>query len=480
MPTPNPTKVPGVGSSSPQTRPDYFRFTGSGLGIIPRRGWDVATNRWLLASAASADGLRGFLANAPNRVLQVLADTHPYFSLARSNDLALAFSPGDTRILAETPGAAAEANAAETQDLSGLWDKAEGGELGLQSACYDSLSTCGMVVIECVPGPRGQGVSQILTVDPLTCRFVDNTDGTRTLQQQQTGGWVDLDPNRVKAFAYHGTRDNPYGIPRWSAALTEGLRDFQRQGHLDDILYSVAWPRITAGFPFNETVKFAEDNPQLRTGQGPIDSVSGLPRDQTPVEYAFAEFSAFKTALMEKRHDDAFAYFKDGVISILSGGDGLASLQGTLDGQRLRLITGLHQLTALMNIDLGGTLAFSSTQFKAYAKKLEALRAIICGQIMVWIASLHLQWQGLALVARADYEPIQTSDAYVDQQTRQLEIENDFELFDNGLIDDATLADRLGVGQVSDPAKLTGRADRQLALATAKQPANPALMKEAA
>jgi hypothetical protein len=173
-------------------------------------------------------------------------------------------------------------------------------------------------------------------------------------------------------------------------------------------------------------------------------------------------------ALTQKRHDDAFLYFKEGVISVLSGADGLAGVQGTLDDQRLRLITGLHQLTALMNIDLGGTLAFSSTQFKAYAKKLEALRALICGQSLVWVAETHLRWLGLPLVARADYEPIQTSDALVDEQTRQIAMANDLELFDNGLIDDATLADRLGVGSVSDPAKLAARAAR-----TAAPPVTP-------
>jgi hypothetical protein len=471
MPTPTtPARTPGVGSA--QTRPDYFRALGTGLGVVPRRGWDVATNRWLLAAAQGTDGLRGFVQSAPCRVLQVLADTHPYFSLARSNDLALAFGPGDTRIVAETPGAAAETSAGQTDSVEGLWDRAEGGYAGLTAAAYDGLSTCGMVVIECVPGPRGTGVSQILTADPLTCRFIDRADGTRGLQQQQGGIWQDLDPRRVRAFAHGGTRDNPYGVPRWSAALTEGMRDFQRQGHLDDILYSVAWPRITAGFPLNETVKFAQENPQVLTGQAT--DAAGVARDQTPVEFAFAAFSQMQDSLTQKRHDDAFLYFKEGVIAILSGADGLAGLQGTLDDQRLRLITGLHQLTALMNIDLGGTLAFSSTQFKAYAKKLEALRALICGQVLCWVATCHLQWQGLALEARADYEPIQTSDALVDQQTRQIEMANDFQLFDNGLIDDATLADRLGVGAVSDPAKLAGRADRMAALAApAPAPAKP-------
>jgi hypothetical protein len=344
--------------------------------------------------------------------------------------------------------------------LDAFWDNLPteiGGLRGLQAAIYDQISHSGMGVMEIVPGPRGTGLSLAQTADPNSFRFVD-TAGERFLQQNQGGTWVTMTGDLVHAFAWDGSRDNPYGIPRLSAALTEGLRDWKHQGNLDDILYDVAWPRLKWGFPLEETVKFAMENPGVLVGQGAPDPTTNAARNATPEEWAFQQFAAMAGIMADRRHGDSLGYMMGGLIEPLNGAEGLKSLEGTLQGLLLRLCTSLLQPVTLMNLHVGGTLAYSDTEWRVHAEQLEDLRAFV-NSALVWVASQHLMYLGMSCTARVDTEKIQASDALADQQAEQLKIANFFTLFDNGLIADDDLAMTLTGSGVVDAEKLAKRAE---------------------
>ena len=414
-----------------QTRPSYFGPYGNGIGIVPRRGWDAGTAAFLsYAEQSPIAALTLWSSTLPHRLLAVLADIHPMISQVRSNNLRLAFSPGDTRIVAvslagkdgetiDGPGTAA---------LDALWASLPpetGGLLGLQAALGDMALTCGLCTVEAVPGLRGQGLADIATFDPLTVRFIDDAAG-RHLQQNQGGQWKGLDPARCFAKGVDSSRDNPYGRPLFGAALGEALNDIAIQQNLREVLRAAAWPRLSVGFPFEEMIAFAAANPALTTGAGP----GG--RDLTAVEFAQEQFSAFQAKIATLKADDVLIYPKNGMVDALSVGAGLSGLEGILDRQRHRLVMALDELPGMVGITDGGTQSYTSVQWGIRAKKLEWLRGFVNG-LLVSVASLHLKLLGSTAVARAETKPIKTSDALAVAQARSFEIANEKQLVVMGL-----------------------------------------------
>lgn len=395
-----------------------------------------------MISGAAENPIRGMAAwfgTAPMRLLAACIDGHPMGALARSNDVGLAFSPGDTHIVAVTqapnlkPDGTPEGTFRQVIDSDGtaILDALfaslaveVGGLAGLQSELYDQLATCGLAVVEGVPGKSGEGLADICTADPLTFRFRD-TLTERILEQNQLGEWRPMNPQTVFAVPFRGSRDNPYGKPGRGAALSELLRDFANQRRLDDILQAIAWPRLGIGFPLDETVKFATENPEVLTGQ------AGDGGDWTPIEFAFAKMAEFTKKIGTIKHDDTLVYVKDSSTTVLNVAQGLQGLKEPQQMNRHRLVMALDQLPTLMGIDSGGTLAYASTQWRVYTKKLEYMRGLVNG-IIVMIANLELRLRGLPLTARADVEPIRTSDKLADEQARSIQIVNEYRLVDEG------------------------------------------------
>lgn len=438
--------------------------------VVPRRGWSLGTRDALsLAGTAFASGtpnaLQGFVYASPSRILALLFDAHPLFKRARANDLSLAFGPDNTEFVAVadklTTNDQGEVSRSEEIDgdgtaaLSALWDGLTpeiGGVRGLQSAIYDHISCAGFTVVEVVPGPVGSGLAMVQTADPNTFRFEDRPEG-RVLQQNQGGRWVDMDEN-VRAFPWDGSRDAPYGVPRASAALMDGLRDVERQAVTDDIFEQVARPRIKVGFPFYETIKFAELNPDVLKGLGK--NQDGSVRDATPAEWAFLMKDKADDGMENIKYKNYLSFMIEGDLGILDGSAGLAALDPVEKSRIVRLITALLQPLSLMNMHVGGTLAYSDTEWRVHATQLEDLRAFE-NNILRWAANMHLRYLGLTSRCRMESKAIQTSDALKDEQTRKIFVGNELTLFDNGLQTDDDLAHHTTGSGVADPDKLAER-----------------------
>jgi hypothetical protein len=436
---------PATAGSNRQTRPDYFGpYNYGGIGIVPRRGWDASTAALInLAAEKGVNGLATWLLTSPARLLNVLLDVHPMASKARSNDTTLAFGANDTHIVAVENVTLSDGTVSQQVNLEGttaldaLWSSLPawvGGVPGIQTECFDWICSAGMAVVEGVPGKSGQGLVNVVTADPLTFRWRDTNAG-RVLEQNQVTGWAAMDQNTVLASPWRGSNDNPYGRPLRAPALIEMLRDLSNQRRLDDILHALAWPKIVTGFPLNETIKFAVDNPEVLIGQADDDG------DLTPVQFAFRQMQRFNEKLTTIVHDDILSLFKDSAVTTITPGDGLSKLDSTLLMHRHRVIMSLDQLPTLMGTTTGGTLAYSSTEWRMYAEKLEFLRWFI-NSILVRIANLHLRLLGMPFTARADVEKIRTSDRLADEQARGLQIANEMNIVKAGLqtIEDASIA----------------------------------------
>ncbi len=472
-----------VPTSAGQTVPAFYAGLAGLSGVVPRRGWDAITYAGLRGGLQGGMlGLAEFVLRSPSRVLALLVDFHPLFKRARANDLSLAFGPDNAKFVAVSK--AAETNAAgetsvsekidsdATASLDALWDGLPpwvGGLRGLQSAIYDHISCAGFTVVECVPGLAGTGLSLVQTADPNTFRLYDSPAG-RILQQNQGGQWKDMDPQLVQAFPWDGSRDRPYGVPRASAALAEGLRDIDVQEEIDDITDQVARPRIALGFPLYETIKMAEANPSVLIGQGV--NPDGSARDATPVEWAFKMKLAGDAALEQLKGKNVLSYIKEGNLKTLDGSAGLAALDPIHASRRVRLITALLQPLSLMNMHVGGTLAYSDTEWRVHAQQLEDLRAFVNG-VLRWAADTHLRYLGSPSKCRVDAQAIQTSDALKDEQKRKIFIANELTLFDNGLKSDDDLAhDTTGSGVV-DADKLAKRGAAVPGATGVDDPADP-------
>jgi hypothetical protein len=445
-----------------QTQPVYYDVYQNGLGVIARRGWDALTLSWLNQSTDKpVAGLFAWAQTAPQRLLQVLIDIHPMAVQARSNDITLAFAPGDTTIVAVGESAAgagdAQISAEGTAALDALWESLDpeiGGLNGLQTAFYDMAATRGEVTVEAVPGPRGAGVGDIITFEPLSTRFRDTYDESapfhgRLLEQNQSGRWKTLNRDLCFAVPLFGTRDNPYGRPLRAASLGELLRDLRTQHTLDDLLHAIVWPRLSVGFPFEETVQYAGEHPEVLIGAAADGG------DLTPAEWAQQQFQALKDIMNNLVASDQFIMPKGAQPAVLSGAEGLRSLEGTLQMQRHRLVMALDQLPGMLGITDGGTQAYTVAQYKLMMKKLEFLRAYVNG-VLLRLANLHLRLLGMPLTARADVEPMSSIDALTDQQARAAEIANELTLVSAGYLSDEDAAVNLtGSGPVRRQARLS-------------------------
>jgi hypothetical protein len=218
------------------TRPDYYgpHKSAGGLGVVPRRGWDEYTAGWIQGAASSpVYGVRTWAETAPLTLLAVLADIHALAGMAWSNDSTLAFAPTDTRLVAVANAADKEIDEDGTAALASLFDSLPpevGGLVGLQRTLGKMASVAGLACVEAVPGGIGVGLTDIATFSPLSVRFRDDEQGRRHLEQKQNGGaanrdsngWKELDPLTCFAVPFDGSRDNPYGRPRYAPFLSEG------------------------------------------------------------------------------------------------------------------------------------------------------------------------------------------------------------------------------------------------------------------
>jgi hypothetical protein len=470
--------------SARETRPTYYSpYSGTGFGIVPRRGLDSVSHGFLwggyeglgLSGSCFGNGfwegsgvhpliLAQFSAVFPLRLLKLLMDVNPIVSQARSNNLNLAFAPGDTRIVAlKRTGDDAgkeEIDDAGTALLEDFFD-AHGGLTELQVAGGEMAMYAGLLTYEGVPGPQGTGLADVFSFDPLSVQFRQGKPDEQplVLQQNQAGMWKDLPGETVLWKAVAGTRDNPYGRPLFSAVVTEALEDVSIQRTLRDVLHGVAWPRLAVGFDLPMLIEFAKEN-AADLGLAPAGSAARDGGPMTITQWAVAQFQALQALMEQIKAKDVFIFTAGSEPKVLQGGN-LQGTEGTLAMQRHRLVMAVDQPPTLLGIDSGGTLAYSSTQWKAYALKLEALRALV-NTVLVRLANLHLRLLGLPLVAKAEVQPIRSEDLLMAAQARAVEISNSKQLIGMGFATAEGECVKLTGSGVVDPEKasrITGQAD---------------------
>lgn len=419
--------------SGRQTQPTYYNpYRSNGLGIIARRGVDEISRRYLIGDPSlDPDCLTRNAATYPLRLLALIVQTHPLVKQAWSNNLRLAFAPGDTQFVALKAGASPgqeEVDDAGTAALREFWERC-GGEAALQKALAHQLMCFGLGCLEAVPGMRGRGLGDVLTFDPLSCRFRQGTDEEEApliLQQLQLGGWKDLPAESVFWAALDGDRDNPYGVPLFSAVPTVALDDLFLQRTIRDVLWFFAWPRLSVGFDLEALVKFAADNYQslgLLPPDAPAMLEDAVNRRQTAVEWAVSQFDALKTLMETLKPSDMFIYAKGSEVKTLSGGTDLSGTEGVLQMQRHRLVMAVDQPPALLGITDGGTQAYTQTSWRIFVSKLEELRHTV-NTLLLRAANLHLRLLGLPLRAEVRSKPIRTEEILTLAQAAQTELLN--------------------------------------------------------
>ena len=445
----------GLNGRNRQTRPGYFDgfsvgglSVNGGLGIIPRRGFDSQSALFLDKMAnGKAEAVRAFAETMPLRLLRVLLTTHEMGTMALSNDLAITFRPGAMRVVAvkDYKNGKGVVDESETAYLDRLWDRLDGlgrqeiipgGQGGGLEAFQKTLArqqtTDGLSALECILG--SDGVADIADFDPLSIRFRDTNEG-RIVEQRQADaptGWRPLDLTTVRVSAWGGSRENPYGGPRLGAFLGVGLADVSEQRSLRDWLHTMAWPRIVFEFPLEQWVEYAEAHPEVL--EGTAEDGGNL----TSTEWAEREALNMKMVCESLKSSDFVIMPGGGKASALNVAPGSA-VGELLTQRRLRVAQSLDHPPALIGITDGGTQAYASVQLRQYGAKMTGV-AHDPDRAVEWIANLDLRARGVDMIARVEREPIILTDALVDQQARQLQINNELTLVDRGLLDPAAAA----------------------------------------
>ena len=442
-------------TQSPRTtRPDYSLgiYRGAGLQIIPRRGWDADSARYLdAAEQQGVPALREFYRRAPLYLLRIFVTIHPLAKTAHSNNSALSFSPGDTVVEAiettrQENGESAELVDSEaTAELKAFWGRYRGGLMGFQRALGAQLEWGGMCCAEAVPAPRGQGLARVVTFDPLTVFFRDSGTGEQSPYQSllrppdsSAGGAqagtplpdqeIALDPQTTFLVPLDGDDDNPYGVPLFSGALAEMVKDLGQEANLSDLLRGWANPHTLFGFPVEELHQHISEHPEVLVGAGE----SG--EDLSVHEYITREFEAFCDFLRGINPDDPIVGPKGIEGKVLEAGTGLAALDPLLKMRRHRLVIGLDQLPNMLGITEGGTQAYAKEQTRLVAKKLEAFRYLV-NEIVRLVSDLYLRLRGLNRTARISAQPVLPADRLAEAQARQIEAQTDHDLVAWGWMD---------------------------------------------
>ena len=402
-----------------------------GLGVVPR-AYDAATED--LLRRCESDGLRSTLwmrEGGRSRLLRVLVDTHPMGAMALANNLDLPFGAGATTFYAVKDHKSGKGvkDDAETAALQAMLRTAFGSVEDLQKAIGEALHTDGMAVVEAVPGGTDAltgGIDGIYDADALTFRWRDADPALgrhgRILEQRQRGGissgWKPIDQTTVFTTSYRFRWDRPYGLPVFSAFLTEGIADAYHNRGISDGLRGAFYSRLvlqSTWSRFHELGKQAlesEDREYL-LGKGEGEGF------MSPAEFADAEMQKLLDALGTLTPDD---------IAVMPEGSEPQALNITLQGvsdvldkRLLRVSQSLLQFPALLGITFGGREAWAAQQVKVYVNRLDADRSRV-NDLIAKIGDLFFRLRGVDMVCRWEAEPITLQDLKALAEARQAEL----------------------------------------------------------
>lgn len=404
--------------SSPGT---WTPYNDGGIGFIPRR--NLAVPSFLRTS----NSIQSLAFSNPLRLLCNIIDSDVDCALAIDNIITL--TTGDVQIVAQPPGVPnASPDAAGTALIAELIERQPpeiGGLEGLQGIGSLLLCCTGLSPIEAVPGEPLQGVHRIWPVDSLSLMMdrPDRDSDAEALQRQANipaelsdpkfPGYVRMDPQTFFWRPYQPWVDDPYGRANFGAALAEVLGNLHVLQALRDCIDHTAWPRgvvtidTSAMFEVAKTLGYSDN---AKTG------------DMAATKWVFDQFQAAVTNTQDLKSDDWIVLGANGKAIMMQGGN-FAGLEGIMNELRSRIVRGLKQLPVMMAYQEGSTEGHTSVQWQVYARRLEAIRSAVLAPILKAF-SLHLRLLGLNLIAVAKYQPIRTTDALVEAQTKALQIKN--------------------------------------------------------
>lgn len=367
----------------------------------------------------SPTALQMEIQRAPIRTLIALRAVHPMLSQADDNDLGLLNQPGDIRIVAVKPGSAGaeddEVDDALTDALDALWDTAPNGLVGLMDGNITAVSYTGMCAVRGLVSESGR---ELLGVEPL------KTDGAHflfTREPDRTGyqawyrpdvnaiRWEWLDPETGFWASLGGEIGNPYGVARRAPALWEIYRDLQLNDDMRDVFRTAAMPRIVVKLDHSKMLEYAR---QMFPSYTDLDLQKWL-QD---------EVDAMAAGVSTLRADDYLVVDITATVEAIEGGKGLGNQQEYLQMFQRRLIQSIGTQPFMVGMNDTTTETQAREQFKLQALVLERVRACALEPLRR-IANLHLRLMGSPAVARVEYEPIRTTDALIEAQTAQIELQ---------------------------------------------------------
>jgi hypothetical protein len=400
------------------------------ISLIPRRVHTAAMvehlQSFLRGGTLGSAAFSQFAVQFPILLLRILMEVHPIASRALSNDTSICFGLGGQRleVVKDHVGGAGTVDDSETLYVNRLWERHPSGSLPeLLSIVAEIFNGDGWNLWECVTG--SDGVEEIEDIDSLTCFWGEgaspgrgrphenNIKTTRSLYQRR--GYMSTSSRRnqsdialpvdgndatVLSLAWRPRSDNPYGRPRYSAALPELLCDLADEQDLAAYMHRLAYARMNHSVDLNALVALIEKNAdtELVTPDGKI----------TIVQWLQGYISEVKSEIDGQASGDEMV--SAGVTSTAVQTT-IASAVPELRRQRLsRLANGLLNPLAMLNINDGGSLSTASgITWEVQAEILNALRAR-CYLVPVWMANLDLRARGVNMVARMAYEPIKAAD----------------------------------------------------------------------
>jgi len=368
--------------------------------------------------------LSNYAFSSPLRLLTTIIDSDVDCSLACDNIITL--TTGDVQIVAQPTG---DPNAAPDENVTALLQsfieqmpKELGGLAGMQSIGTLMNVCTGMTALEAVPGEPLKGLSEIWPVDSLSLMIArpDRNARAMILQKQHSPeaasnplypGYVQMDESTFFWNPYQPMVDDPYGRASFGPVIAEILGNLHVLQALRDCIDHTAWPRGVIEIDTSQLYDMAQ-----RLGYG--DSKD----NPAATKYVLDQFQAAVAGFNELKSDDWLFVGANGKAQMMAGGS-FAGLEGILDELRSRIVRGLKQLPIMMAYQEGSTEGHTSVQWQVYARRLEAIRAAVLAPILAAF-NLHLRLMGLMFTAVAKYQPIRTTDALVEANTRAVTIKN--------------------------------------------------------
>ena len=481
----------GLAPGQSATRASYQDGSGinGGLGVIARRSIDPRMSERAAAlfegtnlSCNPAQALMQMAQEAPLQLLRILLPQSGPASMAQYVDLALGFGPGKIRFVARKEGADGTRveDVGGTAQLNRLWTLYAGGNTPQSDAQSPlaitailahaalRLNDTGMFCFEAVPGKPGEGVTQILDFDPLTCRFRDDNDtGARLFEQQDNAfqaagakipgavdGWRPLIGPQIIRMPWWGSRNNPYGSPRYGAALGYLLAKVARNRQLRDWLSNAVWPKVVISQTVSALLKVVTDNPAMLQDPATIQA-AGLDPDLIgqlrPDQWVALQFRALRDKLATAKSDDIL-FIAEGDVTDVNPSD-ISGASEVLRMTRMEEVQAMLTLPNLLGITDGGTQAYSEVQWLAVTEMLNFFRAFVAGGV-AQLGTFHLRWLGSDLVCEPILEPIPPINRETVEKARAQFIQNEEKLARQGINSPDEYATAVSGSAPADPARL--------------------------